>query len=649
VAAPASRVLRFVLRALLTACALRVWHLLILRQKLEEPWVFAAWLLALFIAWLAAVRPTRSTRIAGVCFLLLVFAFHWGYERAASDGREYFVQARSLVFDFDLDFTNETAEFAARGTARIYPFGAALMWAPFMIAAHVWLKLLNLFGAAYPTDGYTFPYQMAIGFGSLVYGFAGLVLIWRMVREYFGDLIAAIATMATTAGSFFLWYLTVENSMVHAASMFTTTLVVYVWHRGRPFNATETDAANRPGIRWWIAIGLAGALMTMVRWQNITFLALAVLIALWQMRKRIDRALIQALAAGAAAFLAGFLPQLIFWKIVRGGWFAVPASDHSFDIRSFHAWDVLFSSNHGLFATTPLVYLALLGIPVFFKRDRTMTLLLIGGFISQVVVNAGPEGWWGGSGYGARRFDNSVIVFAAGLGGLLVWLRQRPLVAPLTLIGVLIAGNFVVMSDVRNRRLPSGEAITFADVMSSINNKVGNVFSFPYNFYVAWRYDTDYLFYDRLKGRSFNNMEIDVGDESDGLLLGGGWHGRERNETRSFRWAEGPVSSVILPLRAGDRYRIEIVCEPFSFPDAPQQVLKVDVNRREVASINLRPGAQTYTIEVPLGFFHPNLNLVQFRYAYSKSPAEVGLSADNRSLAVQFDSIKFRRLLNDLP
>jgi hypothetical protein len=295
------------------------------------------------------------------------------------------------------------------------------------------------------------------------------------------------------------------------------------------------------------------------------------------------------------------------------------------------------------------VYLALLGVPFFVRRDRALALLLIGGFVTQVMVNAGPEGWWGGSGFGARRFDNCLVVFAIGLAALLAWLRQRPLVAPLTIVATLIAGNIIVMADVRDRRLPMGEAITFLDVMTSVSNRVGNVFSYPYNFYVAWRYDTDYLFYDRLKGRSFNNLEIDFGDESDGLLLGQGWHGRENNGARTFRWGGGPASSVIVPLRSGDRYRIEVACEAFGYSGAPAQVLKIDINRREAASIELKPGPQTYTIELPSGAFHPNLNLIQFRYAYSKSPAEVGMSTDPRSLAVLFDSLKLRRLMDQTP
>ena len=82
---------------LLAACALRVWHFLILRQELDRPGVVAGWLAALFIVWAAALRPSRSTLVAGLSFLVLVFAFHWGYERAASDGREYFVTREEAI------------------------------------------------------------------------------------------------------------------------------------------------------------------------------------------------------------------------------------------------------------------------------------------------------------------------------------------------------------------------------------------------------------------------------------------------------------------------------------------------------------------------------------------------------------------------
>ena len=117
----------------------------------------------------------------------------------------------------------------------------------------------------------------------------------------------------------------------------------------------------------------------------------------------------------------------------------------------------------------------------------------------------------------------------------------------------------------------------------------------------------------------------------------------------NFRWSSGPVSTVIVPLRAGDRYRIEIACAPFTFPGAPVQILTVEINRGVVTTLPLRPGLQKYTIDVPRGILHPNLNLIQFRYAYVKTPAETGPSTDSRPLAVMFDNVKLRRMMTDTP
>ncbi len=621
-----SRVFRLAGAALLAACGLRVWHLLLLRQDLERPGVVAGWLIALFVLFVFVGRPRRATMIAAAGFLVLVFLFHWGYERAASDGREYFVQVRSLVIDHDLDFSNENATFGVRGTAKMYPFGTAFLWAPFMLLAHAWLHILNLFGGSYSTDGLTSPYQQAVGLGSLIYGFAGLVLIWRMLRDYFDDTIAAIAAVAIAVGTFFLWYLVVENSMIHGPSLFATMVFLYVWHRGRPRpRGAGAGEAAVPSAAWWIGLGLTAGFMTMVRWQNITFAGLAVLLSLWQIRRTVRPALRAALLFGVSAFVA-FVPQLIFWKVVRGGWLSVPAADHGFDIRALHVFDVLFSSNHGLLATTPLVYLALLGLPFFVRRDRPMSILLIVGFASQVIINSGNDGWWGGPGFGARRFDNCLLVFGVGLASLLAWLRERPLVAPIAVIGAFVAGNLVLMSDVRDRQLPSSDAITFVDAMKSVSGRVGNPFSFPYNAWVAWRYDADWSLYDRIKGRTYNNLDIDFGDTGDDTFLGHGWLGPERSDTRTFRWTTGLSSSIVVPLKAADNYRLEFSCEAFAPPGRRPQTIDVVVNRSSVASIALQPGLQRYQVDIPASAMRNNLNLIQFQYAYSISPREAGLS-----------------------
>ncbi|HEX5071117.1 MAG TPA: hypothetical protein VFV78_12950, partial [Vicinamibacterales bacterium] len=632
---------------LLAACVLRVWHILLLRQYMDRPIVVALWLVAAVI--LAAYRfRLRRWGLALAClFAACTFTFHWGFERAASDGREYFVQLRSFVMDHDLDFTNDNAIFGARGAAKMYPIGVGILWLPFYLFGHLWLKLVNLFGGAYSLDGFTNPYQRAIGIGTLVYGCSGLVMVWGMARDYFDDAIATMATIGVAAGTFFVWYITVENSMTHGASMWSVTLFLYVWHRGRP-RAAQGQRPDVPGWRWWVRLGLVAGVMTLVRWQNVMFAAVAMPVTLWILRRAGARALIGA-AMFSGAWLLVFLPQLVFWQIVRGTWRSIPAADHGFSLASLHVADVLFSPNHGLLATTPLVYLMLLGLPFFVRRDPPLAAVLIGGFLVQAVVNGGSHDWWGGAGFGARRFDSSMVLFCIGLASLFAWLRRRPLVAPLTVMAGFIALNLALMIDTRRQTLHSAEAVTVPDMMQSAYARVGNPFSFPFNAYVAWKYDADWGLYDRLRGRIYSNIEIDVGEPGDDMFLGHGWFGPERDADGSFRWMSGSAATVVVPLRQTARYRIEFAAQPVAIPNGARQTVSVMVNGVKQATLAMVPGLSRYEADVPMSAWRVDLNQIQFLASESVVPRDLGIGPDTRALAVRFDTIRLRLIPGGAP
>ena len=371
---------------LLAAACLTVWHVTILWLDRDRLGLLGGGLfgiLACVLAGRALARrvapPARSalmlhaSRLDGIgitfiAFLLLLLAlFHVGFDGVASDGRSYFVQVRSLVMDGDLEFTNEAEAFGSHA-ARQYAFGAPLLWSPFFLLAHLWLIAANLLGADLAVDGYALPYQRAIGLATLLYGFVGLVLVYRVVRSYFQKGLACLSTLGLCGTSFLIWYLTVENSMVHGVSMFATTLFLFLWHRSR-------GRLTRAG---WVWLGAAAGLMATVRWQNALFLVLPVGDLLWSawasrgssVRDRL-RASSGDVAAFAAAAFAAFSPQLVFWKAVYGTWIYVPVREHAFAPSWVppYVTDVLFSANRGLLSWSPVVIAALVGLLLFARRQ----------------------------------------------------------------------------------------------------------------------------------------------------------------------------------------------------------------------------------------------------------------------------------------
>jgi len=646
------------LRLIAVAGLVAVWHVLILTRLQDAPGLVAALLLALFAVVAAgrtvarrlpeANRGPAARAVAGLdapalaavaAGFVLVFLFHWGFERAASDGREYYVQVRSLVIDHDLDFANE-AVFGTRGTAGWYAFGAAVLWAPFFLVAHLWLALLNLFGAEFVRDGYGLPYQRAVGVGTLAYGIAGLGLIFAILQDYFSRWMSWLGLVVVCFGSFVVWYLVVENSMVHGVSMFATTLFLYLWHRSR--------RRERPAD--WIAIGAAAGLMAMVRWQNVLFAVVPFAELVLRTRMAAPRVsaagLLRRLAlAGAAAFVT-FAPQLIFWKAVDGRWWALPSGEHGVEWTSLWIVDVLFSSNHGLLSSTPIVALSLPGLLLLVRRDPWLTAVLAAGLFGQLYINSSVDIWWGGAGFGARRFTNCALVFAVGMTSGLEWCRRRPLVAPVAVAGSFLLLNAVVMADLRAGRWSSGDAIAYDDMTDAFYDAVGNPFSWPVGAAVAWTYDVGMPFYDQLRGRTFNNVTVDIGADDDVRFLGHGWSERERSSEMSFRWANAPEAVVVVPLKESDDYRLDIRAVPFDHP-GEQQTLQVIVNGIALDTVGMRGYVDSYAMDIPASAIRPNLNQFRFRFGYAVSPAVLGLSNDSRTLAVLFDEIRLTRLLND--
>lgn len=654
--------------ALAAMVALWCWDAMLLRHA--RPW--AGWvpaglaaLFALVLAMRAAARRAPdggSTWLARQCARLdtsglvalalalgLVVLFHLGFERAAGDGRAYFSQLHSLVFDRDLDYGNEIRDFGA-GMPAIYPFGSTLLWLPFYLAAHLWLAVATFFGADARLDGYGPPYQIAVGLGTVAYAIAGLALAFRAARDWFAPGTALGAVVGVCAGSFLIWYLTIDASWTHGTSMFAVTLFLYVWHRTR----------DGRSVRGWILLGAAAGLMTLVRWQNAMFVLVPVIETIVIIAGAVagrGRGRLPTLARGLpAATFAGllvFLPQMYIWKVLNGGWLAAPHG------QAGQMWwhdslvaDVLFSSNHGLFAWHPLLYVAMLGLLLFARRDWKLTGLLLVCFVVQAYLNGAVSTWWGGSAFGGRRFDGLTLAFVLGLASVIDVGLRRPALVLGAIGAVFIGANVLLIDGITRGGLPMGEGLPLGRVAETAYPRIGNPFSFPANAWFAWQHRGTPADYDRLGQQLYNNVRIDLGSVGDDEFLMFGWSGREVDPEGSFRWSDGEASGLSMSL-LGARvlapgqapgmpdYRLSFRAAPFVVAGRDRQAIDVLVNGQPVASIALSGGYGTYDVPVSSHMLGRGLNRIELRYGYAMSPREAGIGEDDRILAVRFDTLDF--------
>jgi hypothetical protein len=378
----------------------------------------------------------------GVLALLFVLSLPAVTTRLnASDEIQFFAWLRSAAFDRDADFENEYQHFYDRGPVRnagfhetflervnengrrfnFTPIGTAILWAPFYAGGHAvaWL-------AGAPLDGYSAPYIHGVAYASAVYGFLALLLSADIVRRVLGRGTAAV--FAVWLGTPLLFYMYVAPGFSHACSAFAVALFLWTWLRVR--NTWTTSGC--------IQLGLAGALVAMVREQDVLMLAapgLDFLVWLVWHRpatslfgvapadpRRRARALLAAVA-GVGAWALAYAPQVAAYLALNGHPGPTTYVTRKMTWTAPHLLSVLFSPEHGLFIWTPLALVAVAGLVwlVFggtrgASRDArwigVLALLLI---LLQAYVSGSVESWTVAGSFGQRRFVALTPLLALGL------------------------------------------------------------------------------------------------------------------------------------------------------------------------------------------------------------------------------------------
>ncbi len=354
------------------------------------------------------------------------------------DGVGYYAYARAPLIQHDLRFEEDWRhanlyfsqtrtlsngelrpdEYTQTGyVGNLFSIGPALLWTPFLLAAHLTVLLADALGAHIPADGFSSPYLLAMALGTAFYGFLGLLFSYSLAKKYVEERWAFLATLGVWGASSLPVYMYFNPAWSHAHSAFGVALFIWYWDRTR-------DSRT---LFQWILLGLIAGLMVDVYFMNGVFLVLPLvesLLAYWNSLKAKDYFAAGPLFAGNICFLLAvilaFIPTLITRSIIFGGFLR-------FGSYTVLPWDwtapnwrsVLFSSEHGLFSWTPILALAIVGLFLAPRAARTLALFLAltaAGFY--YVISSYPF-WHGMASFGNRFFISLTPVFIFGLALLL--------------------------------------------------------------------------------------------------------------------------------------------------------------------------------------------------------------------------------------
>jgi len=369
---------------------------------------------------------------------IAIFFAHTVFTKTAifADGRFYYAITRSLVKDFDLKFANEYEVLDVEPTFthndyvwNKYPPGAPLLWAPLFFVADGALMTLKTLGLSVETTGFGVTYEISVAATSIFLGTFGLYLVYQLLKHYFSNSVAKLATLALFGGTNLLFYIAVEPINSHAASFFVSSLFVYYFLR---FQKEK---------HYYLVLGLIGGVAGLVRTQDLLILVVPVIRIIYVYKRNISK-LISNLKPLTAGFAFGFLPQIFFWKKIFNTFWYSPYFEEGFSLLKPQISHVLFNSRSGLFTLTPIVAVSFLGLFLFLRKNKLLGYYALLYFLIQLYVVSSWSGFFQGGSFSIRMMVSTYPLLSFGLASVIDSLRKK--------IGLDLTFSIIILMSVLN-------------------------------------------------------------------------------------------------------------------------------------------------------------------------------------------------------
>jgi len=353
------------------------------------------------------------------------------------DAQFYYSLSHSLVFDADLDITNNirgtpfpqpfdqagdgTWANAPRGNdGRIpskYPIGLSLIEVPFLAIGAMLRSMLAHVGVEFTANpGYSALELWSVAVGVMALFTASMVLLFKQLAPAFGSVSAMVAVSSAWLGTSLFYYSSIFPFMAHAMSYAALVGVLAI-----------TKAWQERGASWRraVMIGLAIGAAFLIRPQQGTILVPTLAVLAWQgkvLGNYKPTLYILVIGAVVAAFvllhMAWVRSQFDQWAISG---YAVGKEGFSWTSPDFKT--VLVSGARGLFVYSPIAMLGLLGWVLAAKRISAYQVPSVVNATMQVYLVAAWSSPEQGHSFGSRMLSDNSEALAVGI--CLLWTMGR--------------------------------------------------------------------------------------------------------------------------------------------------------------------------------------------------------------------------------
>jgi hypothetical protein len=292
-----------------------------------------------------------------------------------------------------------------------YTSGQAFLMSPWFFLGHA----IALNSPAYEADGFSYPYQVCIGLGMLLYAFLGLFVLRKVLLVYFKDSTVAIALLALVAGSNYLNYATIDQAMTHGTLFMLYALLLW----------TTIQFYRHPAGRRALLPGAICGFATLIRPTEILSLLIPLLWGISTLPALRDRLAFfrqhpRYLLYAGVCFVLFVMIQPLYWKMVTGNWVVYSYQDQGFSWLHPHFYDYTFSYDSGWLRYSPMMILCFVGLVPFISQRKNVFAVVSFFLINYYVVIA-----WDVWQYGGRAMVQSYPILIFPLAALIEYAQEH--------------------------------------------------------------------------------------------------------------------------------------------------------------------------------------------------------------------------------
>jgi hypothetical protein len=276
-----------------------------------------------------------------------------------------------------------------------YTSGMAIMYAPAFLIAHALATPLG-----YAADGFSKPYQMAIGVWSLFLTLIGLWFLRKiLLKAGFEDKAVGYTLLAIALATNFTEYSAINNAMAHGYIF--TLYAIMLWLTMRFY---ETPSVFRAfGIGFTIGLAILS---------RPTELGIVLIPLFWQIANKKDlinrfsflkKQYLKILLTAFTIIGIGAI-QLMYWKYVSGHFlYNSYGPEGKMEWLSTHIIDGMVSAQKGWLVYTPIMLFSVIGFIFLYKKHRPYFWSIFLFTLLFIYVSFAHKFWVYGGGLGQRQ------------------------------------------------------------------------------------------------------------------------------------------------------------------------------------------------------------------------------------------------------